>query len=596
MARELPKGIFEIQVIFDTLKIVWEASRKHTIIRILLVILNALLPLVPLYLFKLLLDAFSTGQPVKVQQVIYILLAMGALALFMIIIKNIAAYNNSIQSDIITDYMANMMISKSLEIDLEFYDSDSYHDRFSRAMAQGGTKPLAVLGGVTGFFQNAIMLLAIIGLLFTLHWSITIILFIITLPVAYVRYIYSEKLIELQEQQTQPGRITGYYKSILTGGNSAKEVRMFAFGNHLLQRFLDMAYLLRKERRDLYLEQLRWVSIAQSAEIIAMLSALGFIVYKAISGNMTVGDISLYYLAFQKGQGNVSGLMSSAIGLHKQKLTLNYLYEFLNTERKVVEPTLAEPIPPKVKKLSVNNLSFIYPGTTKTVLNNISFEINSGEIFAVVGENGSGKTTLIKLINRLYDPTGGNISYNNIDIKKFNIESLRRKVTVIFQNFSAYALTVKENISLSNIFEPVSFSKVKRAASLAEASKFIEKLPLQYDTQLGRAFKNGHELSKGQWQKIALSRAFYKNGDIVILDEPTSFIDPIAEANIFDNFKKLSHDKILILITHRIYNLRMADKILVMDKGNLVEIGHHNDLIQQNGLYKRMFEKQSMSA
>jgi len=594
MARELPKDIFEIQVIIDTLKIVWEASRKHTIIRIALVILNAFLPLIPLYLFKLLLDSFSTGQPVVVQHVVWIIIAMASLALFSIVIKNISAYNSSIQSDIITDHMAALMIDKSLNIDLEFYDSDTYHDKFARAMGQGGTKPLAVLGGVTGFFQNGITLLAIIVLLFTLHWSITFILFIITMPVAYIRFIYSEKMIELGEAQTQPGRLAGYYKGVLTGGATASEVRMFSYGKHLLDKFLALASLLRKERRDLYLEQLKWVSVAQSAEIIAMLSALGFIVYKAIQGNMTVGDITLYYMAFQKGQGNVSGLMNSAIGLHKQKLTLNYLFEFLYTERKVADPVDPIDIPQKIESLEIKDLGFIYPGTTKEVLKNINFEAKKGEIIAIVGENGSGKTTLIKLINRLYDPTKGSVNYNNTNIKKFLVEDIRRKITVIFQGFATYALTVKDNITLSDVFQPPDFEKIQWAAELAEADKFIERLPKKYDAQLGRAFKDGHQLSKGQMQKLALSRAFYKDGDIVVLDEPTSYIDPISEDNIFKNFKAVSKNKILFLITHRVYNLTMADKILVLDQGELVEIGSHRELMVKGGLYCQMFESQEI--
>jgi len=594
MARELPKDIFEIQVIIDTLKIVWKASRKHTIIRILLVIINSILPLIPLYLFKLLLDSFSTGQPVVVKNVTLIIIAMASLALFSILIKNIAAYNNSIQSDIITDYMSSMMIKKSLDIDIEFFDSDTYHDKFARAMGQGGTKPLAVLGGVTSFFQNLITLIAIIGILFTLHWSIIFILFIITMPVAYVRFLYSEKLISLKETQTQPNRIAGYYKGVLTSVGTASEVRMFSYGNHLLRKFLDLTSFLRKEKRELYLEQLRWVSVAQSAEVIAMLSALGYIVYKAIEGNLTVGDISLYYMAFQKGQGNVSGIMSSAIGLHKQKLTLNYLFEFLYTQKKVKDPEHALPIPEKIEKLKVKDLTFIYPGTTKKVLKDINFEAEKGQIIAIVGENGSGKTTLIKLINRLYDPTSGTINYNDTNIKNFFIEDIRRKITVIFQGFSTYALRIKDNITLANVFEPEDSKKIKWAAELAGADKFVEELPLKYDTQLGRAFKDGHQLSVGQSQKLALSRAFYKNGDIVVLDEPTSFIDPISEEKIFKNFKLVSKEKILILITHRVYNLTMADKILVMDKGNLVEQGDHKELMQKGGIYSQMFESQEI--
>lgn len=595
MARELPKDIFEIQVIIDVLKIVWKASRKHTIIRILLVFLNSILPLIPLYLFKLLLDAFSTGSEIQVNYIVWIIASMAGLALFSIIIGNIAAYNSSIQADIITDYMSSLMINKSLEIDLEFYDSDTYHDKFSRAMGQGGTKPLAVLGGVTGFFQNLITLLAIIGLLFTLHWSITLILFIITLPVAYIRFIYSEKLIDLKEAQTQPSRIANYYKGVLTGGATASEVRIFAYGSYLLNKFLQLTSHLRKERRTLYLEQLRWVSLAQSAEILAMLSALGFIVYKAIIGNMTVGDISLYYLAFQKGQGNVSGIMSSAIGLHKQKLTLNYLFEFLYTDKKVIDPKNPIEIPNKIEKISAQNLCFTYPGTTKEVLTNINFEAYKGQIIAIVGENGSGKTTLIKLLNRLYDPTKGVVEYNNQNIKLFSVQQIRQKITVIFQGFASYALKIKDNITLANVFEPENMERVKWAAKMAEADQFIDRLKLKYDTQLGRAFKDGHQLSAGQAQKLALSRAFYKNSDLIILDEPTSFIDPISEDNIFHNFKSISKNKILFLITHRVYNLTMADNILVMDKGKLVEQGSHQELMSNRNLYYKMFNAQEIT-
>lgn len=595
MARALPKNIFDLTVIKETLSIVWEASPRHTIIRITLVFLNAILPFIPIYLFKLLLDAFASGQQVNTNHIIWILVAMGLVSLFTILINNISAYNNSIQSDIITDHMAALLINKSLTIDMEFYDSDKYHDQFSRAMGQGGTKPLAVLNGVTSFFQNLITLLAVLALLITLHWSIIFILFIISVPSAYVRFVYSEKLVQLTEEQTQPGRITGYYKSVLTGKGSAMEVRMFAFGNYLLEKFLNLAKYLRKERRQLYFEQLRWVSFAQSGQVITIIFALGFISYSAINGNMSVGDISMYYMVFQKGQNNLSGLMNSAISLHKQKLTLNYLFEFLGMESKVLDPPTPTPIPENINSVQVENLSFIYPETEKLVLDNISFNISKGELVAIVGENGSGKTTLVKLINRLYDPVSGSISYNNINNKEFAIEDIRRKITVIFQKFMSYALTVKDNITLSNVFQEADIKKIKEAATYAQADKFIEALPLKYDSQLGRNFKNGHELSKGQWQKIALSRAFYKNGDLIILDEPTSFIDPISEEEIFNNFKLVAKDKILVLITHRIYNLKMADKILVLDKGKLVESGNHDSLMQiENGLYKKMFETQNI--
>ena len=594
MARELPKDIFNLTVVWKTLKIVWEASRRHTIIRIFLVILNSILPLIPIFLFGTLLDAFATSETVDLNLVYKVLGAMAFLSLFMIVIKNIAAYNNSIQADIITDHMSNILMTKSLDIDLEFFDSDKYHDQMSRAMSQGGTTPLGVLGLVTSLAQNSIMLIAILGYLFTLHWSITFILFLITLPVAIIRFKYSEKLVDLREAQTQPSRINGYYRSILTSGGPAKEVRIFSFGDYMLEKFLSLASFLRKERRDLYLEELKWVSIAQSAEVLAMLSALGFIVYKAIIGNLSVGDITIYYMAFSKGQSNVSGIMGSLISIHKSKLMLNYLYEFLYMEKRILDPENPEELNSKIDTVEVKDLNFIYPGTTKTVLKDINLKFKKGEMIAVVGENGSGKTTLVKLLNRLYSPTEGNIYIDDVPYNNFKLLDLRKRITVIFQKFSSYALTVRENICLSDVYQEFDSDKMKKAARLAMADTFIEKLPKGYEAQLGRAFKDGHELSKGQWQKVALSRAFYKDADLIVLDEPTSFIDPIAEDTIFQNFRKESRDKILILITHRIYNLVWADKIIVMHEGEIVEVGKHEELINNDGLYAQMFSKQNV--
>ena len=595
MIRDTAKEIFDFDVIYKTLKIVWICSKRQTIIRIILTFLMALLPLIPLYLFKLLLDSFANFSPNNLSYIINILIGIGFVKLASIIISNLLSYNNSVQGDIVADHMSNILIQKSLQIDLEYFDSDRYHDQFHRAIGQGGTKPLDVLGGVTKLFQNAVSLTAILGLLFSLHWAIAIIIFIITVPVAIVRFIFTEKIVELQKNQTQKNRIAGYYRSVLTGGGNAKEVRIFDFGKQLLSRFLRLAKKLRVERRDLYKQNLKWVSFAQIAEVIAIMSALGFIVYKAIEGRLTVGDISMYYLAFQKGQGNMSGLMSSVISLHKQKLMLSYLFEFLNMGKKIKDPQFPQIFPNTIEKIEIRNVSFTYPETNNQVLNNVSFTASKGEIIAIVGENGSGKTTLVKLINRLYDPIEGAILFNNKDYKFFRIVDIRKNISIIFQNFANYALTVKENIELfRNDNKNKASTKLNKSIESACAKEFIERLPNSVNAKLGRVFKDGHELSKGQWQKIAIARAFYKDAEILILDEPTSFIDPLAEDTIFQNIKKNTKDKITILITHRIYNLKLADKIVVLHRGNLVETGNHETLLAKNGLYAKMFEKQNI--
>ena len=242
--------------------------------------------------------------------------------------------------------------------------------------------------------------------------------------------------------------------------------------------------------------------------------------------------------------------------------------------------------------MSIQNVYFTYPYTQKEVLRDISFEVKKGEIIAIVGENGSGKTTLVKLINRLYQPTKGQVSVNNISISRFDVEALRKKITVIFQQFAKYYTTVEENIQFADVHNNEQPTRLEKSVAYARADQFIDHLPAKQATQLGRIFENGEELSGGQWQKLALARAFYKEADIIVLDEPTSMIDPLAEDEIFANLRTVAKNKILLLITHRIYNLKMCDRILVMDKGRLVEMGSHQELMAQKGRYWTMFNKQ----
>ncbi len=586
------RDLFDFTVIFKTLAFVWESSKKHTIIRLILVVLLAIIPLIPLYFFKLIIDAFASGEPVTYENILWILLVYGGIQLLIIFLNNIASYNNLVQSDIVTDYMSEIMINKSLEIDLEYFDSDKYHDQFHRAIGQGGSKPLSILGLFTTFLQGIVTLIAVMAALFTLHWSVVIILFFIVLPVAIIQFYYSEKIVVLQEKQTQKTRVAGYYRSVLTGGTYAKEVRVFSYGETLLQKFLVIARELRLERLELYWAQTKSVGLAKAAEAIAVVAALSFIVHRAIVGDLTVGDITLYFGLFQRGKSSMNSIMLTGVGLHQNKLLLNFLFEFLDMKKKVLDPPKSVPVPDKINTVTIKDLSFIYPGTNKVVLENINLEFKKGEIIAIVGENGSGKTTLVKLINRLYDATSGGIYFNGILNTNFKVRNLRNKITIIFQKFATYAFSVADNIAISDVHHKINLPKVKESSHYAQSDEFIQNLPEDYQTQLGRAFKGGQELSGGQWQKIALSRAFYKDAEIIILDEPTSHIDPIAEDKIFQNLKNVAKDSILILITHRIYNLRMADKVVVLDKGKMVEFGSHHELIAADGLYKEMFDKQ----
>jgi len=590
------KQLLDLEGIRKILLIIWKTSKEYTIYRLIIVFFLAILPLIPLFLLKLLLDQFSNPEKaLNTEFLVGILVAFAIVAVLRILISNLSQYINLLQSDVIQDKMASILINKSIKIDLEYFDSDAYHDIFQRALAQGGRIPLAVFSALISLVQNIITLLAIGTLLITLHWSVTIILFFIALPVAFIRYRYSEKTVALRVKQTQEERKSVYIKRVLTHTDYAKEVRVFNFGQYLLEQFLTLKYTLRKEKRELYRRQLTGVSLTQTAESVAIIGALSIIIFKAVKGFLSVGDIALYYTAFQKGQSSINSMLKSLILIHENRLYLDHIFDFLNLKEKITEPEAPLSMPLKINSLSIKKLNFTYPETNKKILKDINLEFETGKIYALVGENGSGKTTLVKLINRLYEPNSGEILINNqSNIKEFSIRELRNKMTVIFQYFAKYNFSVKENIGLSNINENLSEAKISKAAEFSRASKFIEKFEKKLDTKLGRSFKLGQELSGGQWQKIALARAFYKNADLIILDEPTSFIDPLSEDIIFNNLRKIGNDKILILITHRIYNLKAVDKIIVLDNGEIAEFGDHQSLLQQNGLYKTMFEKQDV--
>ena len=594
MAKKRVNQLYDLEGIRKILLIIWRTSRRYTIYRIITVIFLAILPLIPFYLLKLLLDHFANaGNEISTKYLMGLLMAFAIVAVLRILISNLSQYINLLQSDLIQDKMASILIHKSIKIDLEYFDSDSYHDIFQRALAQGGRIPLAVFTSLINLVQNLITLLAIGALLITLHWSVTIILFFIALPVAFIRYRYSEKTVELRVKQTQEERKASYIKRVLTNVEYAKEVRVFNFGKYFLDQFLQLKYILRKEKRELYKRQLMAVSLTQTAESVAIIGALAIIIMKAVKGLLSVGDIALYYTAFQKGQSSINSMLKSLVMIHENRLYLNHIFDFLDLEEKIIESESPLSMVPKINSFQVKNLNFTYPGTDKKILKDINLEFESGKIYALVGENGSGKTTLVKLINRLYEPTSGEILINHqSNVKDFSIRDLRNKMTVIFQYFAKYNFSIKENIGLSNIDIPMSESDISKAAELSNASKFIEKFDKKLNTKLGRSFRLGQELSGGQWQKIALARAFYKKADLIVLDEPTSFIDPLSEDAIFNNLRNIGADKILILITHRIYNLKTVDKIIVMDDGKIVEFGDHQCLLEQNGLYKSMFDKQ----
>jgi len=580
-------------------RFVWQSTKGWTLLNSFLLVIQGILPLLPLYLTKLMVDAVAAGvsAPDKAAALRYVLWLVGALAavtLFSALIRLISGLVSEWQSHIVTDHMNDVLLAKSIEVDLEYYESARYYDTLHRAQREAPYRPISIVNGLSQLAQNSVSLLAIGALLLSFHWIIAVILFLAVSAGAALRIFHTGKLYRWQKENTATERQVSYYHGVLTGSAYSKEVRLFDLGKLFMDRARDLRRKLREGRLTLSRQRALTDFAAQTFATTVIYGCYAFVAYQVIGGRLTVGDLVMYYQAFQRVQGFLQGILSSLTGLYADNLFLSNLYEFLDLKRTVAEPAVARPVPQPMRVgIVFDHVSFQYPGGTRKAIEDVSLVIRPGEVVALVGENGSGKTTLIKLLCRLYDPTGGSITLDGIDLRQFETHALRREIAIIFQNYAHYHLSAEENIWLGNASLPPDRERVAAAARHSGADEVIRGLPRGYDTILGKRFADGEELSVGEWQKVALARAFMRDAQILVLDEPTSSMDAKAEYEVFQNFRKLVAGRSAILISHRFSTVRMADRIHVLQHGRVIEGGSHDELIRAGGTYARLFEMQA---
>ncbi len=581
------------------LRFVWQSAKGWTIANGVLLVVQGVLPLLPLYLMKLMVDAVTAGlvapdKGVAFRQVVFLIVLMAAVTLFSALTRSIAGLVGQGQSLAVTDHMNNVLHAKSIEVDLEYYESARYYDTLQRAQQEAPFRPTHIVNGLVRMGQNGISLLAMAGLLFSFNWIIAAILFAAVIPGVAVQLRYAGKMYRWQREQTSTERQASYLNRMLTDSSHAKEIRLFDLGPLFVGRFRDLRRKLRGERLGIAARRSAADLVAQTSATVAIYGSFAFIAYQTVQGVITLGDLVMYFMAFQRGQGFLQEILGGLTGLYEDNLFLSNLYEFLDLKRKVIEPLHGRPIPkPMQTGIVFNHVSFQYPTGTRKVLEDINMSIRPGEVVALVGENGSGKTTLIKLLCRLYDPTDGNITLDGMDLRQFQTTALRREITAIFQDYVQYHLTARENIWFGNTVLPPDHERVTAAARHSGADDVISALPHGYETMLGKWFEDGEELSIGEWQKVALARAFLSDAQIIVLDEPTSSMDAKGEYSVFHNFRKLASGRIAILISHRFSTVRMADRIYVLKDGRIIEGGTHEELVSVGGTYARLFETQA---
>jgi ATP-binding cassette, subfamily B, bacterial len=587
--------------VIRALRFVWESAPGWTAASAAVLIIQGLLPVLTLYLTKRLVDAAAAGiaasdKAAAFQQVgLYVALS-AAIALVGALCGALTRLVSGAQAQAVTDYMQALLQAKSVEVDLEYYENPQYHDTMHRAQQEAPFRPTRIVTGMAQLVQNGIAVLGIAGLLLSFHWVVGLILVAGAVPAALARLTFSRRMYAWQRKRTPEERQTWYLHWLLTRDTHAKEIRLFGLGSLLMQWYREMRRQLRRERLVIDTQRSMVELAAETLAVGAVFGLYAFVGYRTVHGFLTLGGLVMCLQAVQRGQAALGQILSSASELYENNLFLSSLYDFLDLKPRIIEPAHPQPVSrPMRTGLVFDHVSFEYPSSARKALEDVTLTIRPGEHVAFVGENGAGKTTLVKLLCRLYDPTGGAITLDGVDLKQLEIEVLRREISVVFQDYVRYHLTAQENIWLGDVERPLDSEQIIAAARQAGAHEVIARLKNGYDTMLGRWFSDGEELSVGEWQKVALARAFLRDSQILVLDEPTSAMDAGAEYELFRRFHRLAEGRTAILISHRLSTVRMADRIYVLEGGRIAECGTHDELVYCGGRYAHLFETQAQN-
>jgi ATP-binding cassette, subfamily B, bacterial len=586
------------------LRLVWSTNRRLTMALGLLNILQGFLPAISVSITALVVD--SVVQAIRIRSTSPIWLPIGLQLGTTLFSSLLNALSNIIQQ-LLQEQVSNRVqldiLKKASTLDLAFFENPESYDKIRQAANQSSYQPTSMIAQTFGMGQTLVTLASLIFLLLHLTWWLAVIALIMPIPAFFFSTRFGWRGYQLMRRQSPERRLMSYFTTLMTTDTYNKEIKLFNLSDFFIQKFWGLATKLYQQDKKLtlrrYLTNFGWSNLTSIVNSGIYL----YVALQAIAGRITLGGLTLYtQTAMQVGQ-NFQSFLGSISSTYENTLYVNVLFEFLAYQPRIFSPTTPQPFEhsKEVQGLEIEfrNVSFTYPGKdpeTQATLKQVSFTIRAGEAVALVGRNGAGKTTIVKLLTRLYEPDEGEILIGGRNIHEYDLETLRKQIGVIFQDYVNYYLTARENIGVGRVEEIENTELVIQAASKSGANTVIEKLPQNYETTLGRWFKNVQEstqLSGGEWQKIALARAFMRDARILVLDEPTSSLDAQAEYDIFKHFRVLTTHKTAIFVSHRFSTVRLADRIFVLEHGRIIESGGHEELMKLGERYAELFNLQA---
>lgn len=580
--------------------LVWSTSRALTFGLALLTLIAGVLPAVIAFVGAQIVDAVVAaaalareGSRVEIGNVFRWVILEAALVVAMAAAQRGISFCQSLLRAQLGQRVNEMILDKALTLELAQFEDSEFYDKLTRARREASSRPLSLVTRTFGLVQNLIALASFGVLLVGFSPWAMLVLLLAGLPSFIAETRFSGEAFTLFRWRSPDTRMQLYLETVIAREDHAKEVKLFGLGPLLLARYRAIFHKLYAADRALTLRRDLWGLGLGVIGTLALYGAYAWIAWTTVFGRITLGQMTMYLMLFRQGQAAVSAMLSAIGGMYEDNLYLSTLYEYLETPVRVGGGAAVQG-PDSRDGIRFEAVSFTYPGADAPTLHDINLHIRPGESLALVGQNGSGKTTLIKLLTRLYAPDQGRILLDGLDLAQWNENALRQRIGVIFQDFARYQMLVGENVGAGDVTRFEDRERWREASDKGMASAFIDSLPQGFETQLGKWFKDGRELSGGQWQKIALARAFMREqADILVLDEPTAAMDAQAEATIFEHFSAMSSQRILILISHRFSTVRMADQIVVIQDGRIIEHGNHAQLVAQAGHYAHLFALQA---